>query len=423
MAKSNLPSNYGDEAKKFRELYEKGSLRTTSGSGTYTSITSLITYTYTSGEQDLFTQLSTTLANYNIGQSDWDGVFVGSNIRGSITLTSPNLNVTPLKSGFYYCTSATNKPSGFGNGYLMHVQASTSDVYSTQVYFDEITGRVANRANNNSTWLPWTVSVAQNQALQTALDLNSFTSTNKFFCMNMTNAPMGSSGAFYIDVDGYTASTFATQTATGLDGAVSNRKWFRCKDNGIWRPWREILAETFGDVGGTDLNTFVTASEMYGSNFTNAPLSDTGYFYIKVRGYQDSTYAKQIATKLSGTSLGRKWERVKNAGVWESWTEIHRVVNGTSTLKTYLGVSSGEWHTPSGNADYPYYAYCTVVGATVLTTDKVNVSGASINDFALGASCGIADYTETGAGANTVTIWAQSLPTSNINILCEVVKG
>lgn len=64
----NLPSDLGDEAKKFRELVEKGSNRTVSGAVVFTSNTSQNVYTSSNGEQGLFTILGEALSAYNINE-------------------------------------------------------------------------------------------------------------------------------------------------------------------------------------------------------------------------------------------------------------------------------------------------------------------------------------------------------------------
>jgi hypothetical protein len=343
MAKTNLPANYGDEAKKFRELYEKGSLRTTSGSGTYTSLTSLVTYTYTAGEQDLFTQLSTIVANYNIAQSDWDKLFVGDNSRGSVTLTSPNLNITPLKSGFYYCTNPTNAPYNVGNGYLFHQQYPLDDTICWQTYYQFNAGRVFYRENVSGSWSLWSETFRYTNVSQTQTNVLLFNLGTTRLTNATTNLPSGiisGDNDLWVTVD-------------------------RISESNNWRKW------TLKDIRS-----------------------------------------------------GRVWTRsIVNNVLDAYWSLEQTIQNGTSTLKTILGTGSGEWQTPSSNADYPYYTYATVVGATVTTSDKVNISGATLNDFALGSACGIADFTITSAGVNTVTVYSRSLPTSNINILCEVVKG
>lgn len=72
--KLDLIPSLGDEAKKHRELFEIGSNRTTTGSGTYISATSLTSYNYTAGTQDLFEQLGVVLQDYNIDQGAWDSI-------------------------------------------------------------------------------------------------------------------------------------------------------------------------------------------------------------------------------------------------------------------------------------------------------------------------------------------------------------
>jgi hypothetical protein len=56
------PDTYIDESVEYNRLANK--VRTTSGSGIFTSTTSGVTYTYTTGENDLFTQLQTVLSLY-----------------------------------------------------------------------------------------------------------------------------------------------------------------------------------------------------------------------------------------------------------------------------------------------------------------------------------------------------------------------
>lgn len=68
--KLNLPSQFGDEAKEYRELFEKGSNRTTTGTTPFISSTSATTYNTTTGDAGIYSQLQTVLADYNIDE-DW----------------------------------------------------------------------------------------------------------------------------------------------------------------------------------------------------------------------------------------------------------------------------------------------------------------------------------------------------------------
>lgn len=72
--KYNLPAQYGDEAKKFRELFEKGSNRTTTGSTPFVSSTSGTTYNTTTGDAGIFNQISDTLEIYAIDKSWTDKI-------------------------------------------------------------------------------------------------------------------------------------------------------------------------------------------------------------------------------------------------------------------------------------------------------------------------------------------------------------
>ena len=73
--KFNLPSVLGDEAKRYRELFEKGNNRTAAGSVSFTSATSGTTYNSTSGEAGIFAQLQTALEDYNVDAAWSDEIY------------------------------------------------------------------------------------------------------------------------------------------------------------------------------------------------------------------------------------------------------------------------------------------------------------------------------------------------------------
>lgn len=75
MSKADLSETYLDEYEKYQELFLLGSSRTSGGSGSWVSTTSGVTYNYTGGQDDLFNQLYTVLADYLITASDYNTVY------------------------------------------------------------------------------------------------------------------------------------------------------------------------------------------------------------------------------------------------------------------------------------------------------------------------------------------------------------
>jgi hypothetical protein len=99
LAKYDIPNTYISEYTQYQTLFLLGSSRTTSGSGSWTSSTSSVVYNYTSGEEELFNTLKTTLQNYMITASDWNNI--SSTTGGTVasyTGTTTILSATPTNT-------------------------------------------------------------------------------------------------------------------------------------------------------------------------------------------------------------------------------------------------------------------------------------------------------------------------------------
>jgi hypothetical protein len=70
--KYDIPNIYIGELTQYQSLFLKGNNRTSSGSGSFISPSSSLTYTYTGGENDLFSQLQTFLNPYLITANDFN---------------------------------------------------------------------------------------------------------------------------------------------------------------------------------------------------------------------------------------------------------------------------------------------------------------------------------------------------------------
>ena len=146
--KFNLPSTLGDEAKRYRELFEKGNNRTAAGSVSFTSATSGTTYNSTSGEAGIFAQLQSALEDYNI-----DADFIGTLIefdsennllqydRDVITIDSNGnptvINYNRSGGGTLFLKRTYSNPDS--NGYYQTVveqyyQSNGTTVYKTIAY-------------------------------------------------------------------------------------------------------------------------------------------------------------------------------------------------------------------------------------------------------------------------------------------------
>lgn len=71
----------------------------------------------------------------------------------AIALTSVNINAE-LPTGWYYCITCTNIPSGAGDGWLTNRDHATSGIAS-QSYESAASGRIFYRRQNAGTWSPW----------------------------------------------------------------------------------------------------------------------------------------------------------------------------------------------------------------------------------------------------------------------------
>lgn len=78
------------------------------------------------------------------------------------------------------------------------------------------------------------------------------------------------------------------------------------------------LLERAKNISGSDLNALVANGFYSGSNMGNAP--DSGFYYIEViRHGTGESYILQRLTGVTGTNIGKVFQRVKNNTVWTSW--------------------------------------------------------------------------------------------------------
>ena len=153
--KFNLPALLGDEAKRYRELFEKGVNRTASGSVTFTSSTSGTAYNSVTGENGIFAQLQAALSDYNI-DAPWV-TSVGTelnNVSDNVNKLSDSWRWTLIQT---YDTSGTytwNAPDiDDGNDYeigvfIMGGGGSGGAVKATNQYKGSATGGAAGRCKN-----------------------------------------------------------------------------------------------------------------------------------------------------------------------------------------------------------------------------------------------------------------------------------
>jgi microcystin-dependent protein len=131
--KSNLIKTYGDEAKKVRELTEKGSNRTTSGNVSWTSETSHETYdtlgypdanVANRGEDGLLYLLSKLTFSENIIDADYLNSIIAA-IRQSELIYAEDAG-----SSDSYAIALPNAPSSYTNGMIINFKANTANTGS-----------------------------------------------------------------------------------------------------------------------------------------------------------------------------------------------------------------------------------------------------------------------------------------------------
>lgn len=77
--------------------------------------------------------------------------------------------------------------------------------------------------------------------------------------------------------------------------------------------------------GSTDLDTLTVPGFYDGFALINAPLGNSGWFYIEVQRHSNSdAYAFQRATALNHSNYAT-WVRNRHTGVWQPWRQVLEV--------------------------------------------------------------------------------------------------
>lgn len=99
------------------------------------------------------------------------------------------------------------------------------------------------------------------------------------------------------------------------------------------------------NYSGGDLNSLVTAGFYDGSSLSNAPLGNSGWFYITVETYSgDNNWIHQTATTFgSGNTANEVYTRVRASGTWGSWKKLSDSgdISGTTNyIPKFTGTNS-----------------------------------------------------------------------------------
>ena len=129
--KYDLPNIYVSELQQYQALFILGDLRTSSGSGSWLSVSSGLTYNYTTGQNDLFAQLQTFLEPYLITAGNFNSkvdAFQFSNLEGLLVGEINDLQAD-VKTGDYNYFVTTNVGNDYsittGSNYLAYVDGMT----------------------------------------------------------------------------------------------------------------------------------------------------------------------------------------------------------------------------------------------------------------------------------------------------------
>lgn len=174
---------------------------------------------------------------------------------------------TLSETGFFYAGgSATNKPKGTGNGYILAQVYSAT--YSSQLFIAASTNDIFHRNNINNTWTAWeqleTTTGAQAKANKSLSDAKSYamnaiavydggkidpnTTQEAYILTNHENSP--GAGYWHIHTYFYSSRTSnRAQTAVSYSGSTP-RMFIRHIYNGTWSAWKEIAIQS-------DLDTHV----------------------------------------------------------------------------------------------------------------------------------------------------------------------
>ncbi|PEL23412.1 hypothetical protein [Bacillus toyonensis] len=113
----------------------------------------------------------------------------------------------------------------------------------------------------------------------------------------------------------------------------------------------------------TDLNTIQKTGLYGGSNLVNTPESSTGFFYVEVLRYSDTSYVKQIATTLTGSKPAIYTRKMTGANVWNAW--VKQANEEDVITKAKDGTASPSLTTEATNYDATYPLVADRRGNTV----------------------------------------------------------
>ena len=118
----------------------------------------------------------------------------------------------------------------------------------------------------------------------TGTDLDTLTVPGFYDGNNLTNAPNGNSGWFYIEVQRHSVNgNFVLQRATALNHS-GYATWVRNRNAGVWEPWRQVWdSQTFNpasklNVSGGELTGSLLA---IGALYAKATASDNAHVWLR----------------------------------------------------------------------------------------------------------------------------------------------
>lgn len=136
-------------------------------------------------------------------------------------------------------------------------------------------------------------------------------------------------------------------------------------------------------VPSGDLNSISLGGNYFGSGLANAPLGDSGYWWISVMIGPDSQNQVQVAHSLS--SAKTSWRRFRVGTIWQPWTQF-QMLNDTGWSLAPIAAASG-WNTktdPDGNTTGTLTGGVRNVNGLIEYRFRLNRSGADVNGTASG---------------------------------------
>lgn len=101
------------------------------------------------------------------------------------------------------------------------------------------------------------------------------------------------------------------------------------------------------NISSTDLNNLVDNGFYSGNNLSNAP--DAEFYYVEVMKHGSDVYVRQRITGVTGTNIGKTFERVK-ANTWQAWRQVF-YVDGVTGLTGALIINKNIGYTATIDMD------------------------------------------------------------------------